>query len=312
MVKSYLMEPLDTAKLRTFIIIAEEGNLTKAAARLSLTQPTVSQQLATLEQSLGVTLIDRRPRQLKLTDAGKTLRMYGERLLNLSDETIRHTREAAGIEQRTLSIGVGHTLAIYLLPDILHELHRIQPNINMRVQAGNTADLLTATAEERVELALVGSPAQHTKLEISAFMNDRLVVIVSANDRWVGRPSVTLDDVRQRTLLTRERGSALHASVESLLGENHLVGRKSIMLGETEAIKRSVEAELGIALIQGIAVQRELSQGFLHAVPLVGANTRRTYNIARRKGQPLSAPAKLLVELLLKSVRLKYNALAES
>jgi len=128
----------------------------------------------------------------------------------------------------------------------------------------------------------------------------------------VGRQSVTLADVRKRTLLTRERGSALHASVETLLGENHLTGSKVIMLGETEAIKRSVEAELGIALIQGIAVQRELAQGFLKAVPLVGADIRRTYNIARRKRHPLSAPSKLLVELLLKSVKLKYNALAES
>ena len=309
MVKYTLMEPLDTTKLKTFVVIAAEGNFTRAAARLNLTQPTVSQQLATLEKSLGVTLIERRPRQIKLTPAGKTLLAYGERILALCGEAKQRTREVAGKARLTLRVGVGHTLAIYLLPDILHQLHRIQPDVDIRVLAGNTGDLLTATAEGRVELALVGSPAQHPQLDISAFMNDKLVVIVSANDSWVGRASVTLHDVRQRTLLTRERGSALHASVEKLLGENHLTGPQVIILGETEAIKRSVEAELGIALIQGIAVQRELQQGFLHAVPLVGADIRRTYNIARRKRQPLSAPAKLLVELLLKSVQLKYNAL---
>ncbi len=312
MVKSIMMEPLDTTKLKTFVAIAQEGNFTRAAARLNLTQPTVSQQLATLEKSLGVTLIERHPRHLKLTAAGKTLLAYGERILTICAEAKQRTREVAGKARRTLAVGVGHTLAIYLLPDILHELHRIQPDIDIRVRAGNTADLLVATAEGQVELALVGSPAQHPKLAISAFMNDKLVVIVSVNDEWVGRQSVTLADVRKRTLLTRERGSALHASVETLLGENHLAGSKVIMLGETEAIKRSVEAELGIALIQGIAVQRELAQGFLKAVPLVGADIRRTYNIARRKRQPLSAPSKLLVELLLKSVKLKYNALAES
>ena len=95
-----------------------------------------------------------------------------------------------------------------------------------------------------------------------------------------------------------ENGSALHASVRELLGANYLDSSQVIILGETEAIKRSVEAELGFALIQKIAVQRELAQGILYTVPLKGATTRRTYNVARQRGVSLSPVGTLLMDLL--------------
>jgi len=298
MVKSQPMDALDTGKLQTFVAIANEGSFTKAAERLKLTQPTVSQQLATLEKDIGTRLIIRQPRKIRLTEAGEGLLNYAERILALCDEAIQTTQQSARRASRTLRLGVGHTLAIYLLPNLLHRIRQRQPDLEIRIQAGNTADLLTATADGQVELALVGSPAGHPQLTITPFMSDELVVIVSANDPWVDRPFATLDDLRQRTLLTREVGSALHASVRDLLGPDFLDSSQVITLGETEAIKRSVEADLGLALIQRIAVERELAQGILRTVPLKGVTTTRTYNVAYRHNQPLSPMGSLLLDLL--------------
>jgi DNA-binding transcriptional LysR family regulator len=99
-------------------------------------------------------------------------------------------------------------------------------------------------------------------------------------------------------LLTREPGSALHATVERLLGPAMLAGDGVILLGETEAIKRSVEAGLGVALVQGIAVEREVAAGNLRALALRGADDSRTYAYAYRSGRELSAAASDLVALL--------------
>lgn len=292
------MQLLDTVKLQTFLTITQTGSFTNAAQQLSLTQPTVSQQIAILEKTIGTSLFIRQPRHLELTAAGTTLLSYAERILLLGEEAIHATLEAANLAQRTLRIGVGHTLAIYLLPDLLSQLRHQQPDLEIRIRAGNTTDLLTATAEGQVELALVGSPAVHPALTINPFMNDELVVIISQNDPWMGLSSVTLDDLRQRTLLTRENGSALHASVQDVLGVEHLQSSQVIILGETEAIKRSVEAELGVALIQGIAVRRELAQEILHTVPLRDTTIKRTYNIAWRRNHPLSPVGELMCSLL--------------
>ena len=292
------MELLDTSKLQTFVAIVQEGSFTKAAERLNLTQPTVSQQIALLEKQLGTALFVRQPRSLHLTEAGKTLLGYAERILALNQDAIQHTLAAAGLAERTLRLGVGHTLAIYLLPDLLGRLRERQPDLQIRIQVGNTAGLLAATADGHVDLALVGSPAQHPQLVIEPFMNDRLVVILPPDDPWSKRDGATLDDLRTRHLITRENGSALHAHVRSLFGAEHLSSDQVTILGETEAIKRSVEAGLGIALVQEIAVQREVAQGSLIAIPLQEADDRRTYNIASHKSQPRTEAMSLLLELL--------------
>lgn len=279
------MQPLDTVKLRTFVIIAETGSFTQAAEQLNLTQPTVSQQIAILEKQLGLSLFVRHPRHLTLTTAGETLLQYAERILALCEDAIQSTREAADLAERIIHLGVGHTMAIYLLPKLLHEFRRLHPEIVVRIRVGNTRDLLTATADGQVDLALVGSPAQHPQLTITCFRHDELVVIVAPDDPWRGRPAVTPKDFATRTLITRESGSALHASVEAIFGSDYLKGPQTMILGETEAIKRSVEAGLGVALVQGIAVERELAQGDLLTIPLRNAKTRRQYNIAQRNDE---------------------------
>ena len=130
------------------------------------------------------------------------------------------------------------------------------------------------------------------------FMNDRLVVIVAPGDEWAAREWVALAELGERVLLTREPGSALHAAVERLMGAGALTSDSVMILGETEAIKRSVEAGLGVALVQGIAVEREVAAGTLRALSLHGAEAGRTYAYARRAGRELSAAARDLVALL--------------
>src|SRR6266542_1464 len=267
---------MDISKLRIFTTIARIGNFTRAAELLYLTQPTVSQQLATLEAHIGAPLIERLPRRLKLTPAGEALLPYAEQILALAD---------AGLADRPLRLGAGHTLATYLLHDLLSRYRERYPKRMVRISVGNTAELLELVASGAVELALVGSPAKHAKLEVTSFMHDRLVVIVAPDDAWAARGSVALGELGERVVLTREPGSALHASVERLLGAAMLGGDNVILLGETEAIKRSVEAGLGVALVQGIAVEREVAAGNLCALALSGADDSRTYNYAQRSGR---------------------------
>jgi DNA-binding transcriptional LysR family regulator len=289
---------MDIPKLRIFVAVARLGNFTRAAELLYLTQPTVSQQIAALEAQLGAPLIERLPRRLRLTLAGTALLPYAEQILALADEATEATRAAAGLADRTLHLGAGHTLATYLLPDLLRRYRALYPQRLVRISVGNTAELLELVGADTVELALVGSPAEHPKVLATPFMHDLLVVIVAPGDAWAARGEVEIEELRERMLLTREPGSALHATVERLLGASALAGDNVILLGETEAIKRSVEAGLGVALIQGIAVEREVAAGNLRSLALRGAEAGRTYAYAQRIGRGLSSAARDLVALL--------------
>jgi LysR family transcriptional regulator, low CO2-responsive transcriptional regulator len=289
---------LDLHKLKIFATIAHYMSFTRAADHLHMTQPTVSQQLVMLEMQFGTPLIERDTRRLRLTPSGEVLLPYAEKLLTLSQEAFEATREAAGLADRTLRLGVGHTLAIYILPKLLSCYQAQYPGHPIRISVGNTNQLLALVASEAVELALVGTPAEHRDVEVTAFMRDHLVVIVAPEDAWAKRDYVELEELRQRTLLTREPGSALHARVEQLLGASYVAGDLVIQLGETEAIKRSVEAGLGVALIQGIAIEREVMAGHLCALRLRGGDDQRTYVVAHRRAHTLSSAANHFMELL--------------
>ena len=130
------------------------------------------------------------------------------------------------------------------------------------------------------------------------FLHDRLVVIIAPGDPWAERPAITPEDLASRPLLVREPGSALYATVAQLLGPVRLGGAGVIVLGEIEAIKRSVEAGLGVALVPEIAVAREVAAGTLQTVPLQSPDARRTYAHVRLARRRLSRAGQDLVSLL--------------
>jgi len=289
---------LDLHKLNIFLTIARLRNFTRAAERLHMTQPTVSQQLAALEAALGAPLIERDTRRLKLTMAGDALVPYAEKLIALSAEAIEAVRIAAGLEESTLRLGVGPTLATYLLPDILNRFRRRYPDHRTKISVGNTGDLLALLVGDAIDLALVGSPASHSEVVTRPFRRDRLVVIVAPEDEWANRTEVEVSELLTRVFLTREPGSALHATVERLFGAGALESDNVIVLGDTEAIKRSVEAGLGVGLVQGIAVEREVGAGSLRTLKLMGADDSRTYLVARHVARKLPKAAEALLTLL--------------
>jgi len=149
-----------------------------------------------------------------------------------------------------------------------------------------------------IDIALVGSPAEHPDVEVKAFMHDQLVVIVSPHDEWADYESIRIEQIATRVLLTREPGSALYTTVSRLFGEDPLMSVETILLGETEAIKRSVELGLGVALIQKIAIEREVRQGTLRTIPLKGVDDARTYLIAVRKRYSPNDAATAFIALL--------------
>jgi DNA-binding transcriptional LysR family regulator len=289
---------LDLHKLNIFMTVARLRNFTRAAEHLHMTQPTISQQLAALEAALGTPLVERDTRRLRLTQAGEALVPYAEKMVALSGEAIEAVRAAAGLEESTLRLGVGHTLATYLLPGLLSRYRNTFPHYRAKISVGNTADLLTLLVADSIDLALVGSPAVHPEIITQPFMHDRLVVIVTPEDEWVTRTEIEATELLTRVFLTREPGSALHATVEQLFGADALDADNVILLGETEAIKRSVEAGLGVALVQGIAVEREVKAGSLYPLKLGGVDDTRTYLTARHITRKPSTAAEGMVTLL--------------
>jgi DNA-binding transcriptional LysR family regulator len=289
---------LDLPKLRIFAAVARTSSFTRAADELDLRQPTVSQQIQVLERSLRTPLFERMGRRVQLTAAGEALLPYAERLLALATEAETATREAAGLSARTLRLGAGNTLATYVLPDLLARLRWERPDVVVQVQVGNTEQLIAAVVDNRVELAVVGAPLSHPALEMHAFLRDDLVMIMPPDDEWAERRAISLAELQARTLLLREEGSALQATVTELLRERGIVPERTITLGNLEAIKRCVEAGLGVSVVPELAVRREIADDMLRALPLADVQLRRTFNYVFSRDRALSPVARIFIDLL--------------
>ncbi len=291
---------LDLPKLQIFVAVAHAGSFTRAAEMLDLRQPTVSQQIQVLERGLHARLFDRLGHRVQLTPAGSALLRYAERLLELVDEAQAATREAAGLSARTLRLGAGNTLATYVLPDLLARLRWEHPDVLMQITVGNTEQLLEAVHDAKVDLAIVGSPIDDDRLEIHPFLQDELVVIEPFDGPWRAQDSVALCELESQTLLIREPGSALQAALETLLHERHVRPERTMTLANIEAIKRSVEAGLGVAIVPEIAVRREVQAGTLHALRLQDVRDERCFNYVYHRDRILSPAAQVFVKLLQK------------
>lgn len=291
---------LDLSRLRIFCAVARQGSLTRAAEELYLAQPTVSQQIQVLERELGTALLIRLARGVELTEAGRALLPFAERMLELAAEAEGAVHEAAGLAARRLLLGAGNTLATYVLPDLLRRLQFERPEITVEIQVGNTEELVELLERGRLELALVGVPHGHRHLTSEPFLEDELVLIVAPDDPLAAQQEVEIRALAERTLLVRESGSALQAATAALLIETKVEPRHRITLANLEAIKRSVEAGLGIAIVPALAISREVSSGTLRPLRLAGAVTRRSFVVTWRHDRPLSPAAHAFLSLLRK------------
>ncbi|HEX2909709.1 MAG TPA: LysR family transcriptional regulator [Chloroflexia bacterium] len=315
------MVSLDLQKLQIFCEVARQRSFTRAAEALYLTQPTVSQQIQALERQMKVRLFERLAKEVYLTESGQVLYEKAAALLNMAQETELAVREAAGISAGKLLLGVGVTLATYVLPELLRRFNNtykaatphngiIMPGLNASnsfspvkfdITLGNSEALAHKLLKNEVDLALVGSPLEpHPLLELHPFLEDKLIMVVPAGDPWAleGRSSIGLHEIGNRPLLIRERGSALQAFVERMLESGHVHPEQYLVMANLEAIKRSVEIGLGAAIVPALSVKRELESGRLHAVNIEGVDVGRTFIYAHHKDKEMTRPARAFLELV--------------
>jgi DNA-binding transcriptional LysR family regulator len=307
------MVSLDLQKLQIFCEVARQRSFTRAAEALYLTQPTVSQQIQALERQMKVRLFERLAKEVYLTESGQVLYAKAAALLNMAQEAELAVREAAGISAGKLALGVGVTLATYVLPELLRRFnltYQVGPNavqgnnfspVKFDITLGNSATLAHKLLKNEVDLGLLGSPIDsHPLLELHPFLEDKLILVVSSEDPWAGegRTSIGLGEIGSRPLLIRERGSALQAFVERMLDAGHVHPEQYLIMANLEAIKRSVEIGLGAAIVPALSVKRELEAGRLHALNIEGVEVGRTFIYAHHKDKEMTRPAKAFLELV--------------
>lgn len=267
---------LNLHHLRLFAAVIEHGGFTKAAASLRLSQPAISKSINELETRLQVTLIDRRARPARLTEAGETLYARARELFGVERTAERELRELRGLKRGVLRIAASTTIATYMLPPVVGRFHRRRPSVRIQVVSANTRAVLRMLLESRVDVALVEGPVDHVGVDVIPWRDDEMVIIAPPDHSLVHATGVDVAALARETFLVREPGSGTREVAERALALHGVRLATTMRVGGTEAIKQAVAAGLGLAIVSRAAAADQLALGRIAILNVEGLIIHRT------------------------------------
>ncbi|MGA7525001.1 MAG: LysR family transcriptional regulator [Acidobacteriaceae bacterium] len=285
---------MENFRLKVFRTVADEASFRRAAERLHLSQPAVSQQVQALEGELGVALFDRSKGRVRLTEAGTVLLDFAHKGARLAEQALAALESTRGGTAGMLRIGASLTVAQYILPRLLGAFREQHPRVALSVTSGNTENILAALSRGEIDLGMIEGPASSREVFRQRVFEDRLVLIVGRKYPWPSKTPVPVLALRQVPLLMRERGSGSGRVVELALRRAGLRLKDlhiTLTLDSIVAIVSGVEAGLGAGFVSEWAVRKELRLGTVRVVPVEDLDIRRDLSLIRRFGPIPDGPA---------------------
>jgi DNA-binding transcriptional LysR family regulator len=286
-------------QLHIFRTVAEQRSFSRAAEVLYLSQPGVSLQVKALEKTIGQPLFERVGRTLRLTEAGRELYSYSERIFALLDEAKVVLEELSGARRGTVKVAASTTAGIYVVPSALGAFHRQNPDVKLTLDVVNRFTAQERLLADEVDLAVMGLIEDAHDLEVAEFAPNELVVIASPRHRLADQGPVPVEALMEETFLLREQGSGTRTDVERLFAARGLPSRVGMELRSSGAIKQAVAADLGIAVMPLAALELELLARRVVVLDVAGFPVMRSWSLVRRAGRHLSATALALWDFLL-------------
>jgi DNA-binding transcriptional LysR family regulator len=273
---------MDLAALQVFLAVAEERSFSRAAVRVHRTQPAVSQAVRRLERELGEELFDRSSKSGTLTDAGRVLQNYGQRLVRLAEETESAMRELRDLRRGRILIGANEAAVHTLLPLLARFRQRV-PEIAVDVRRVPARQIAVEVRQGSLDFgALSFRPSESGLLEV-VVGTDELVLLVAPSHPLAGRSQVSMEDVAAEPVVAHNDPSPARERVLRLFEERQVPLNMVIELPSLDGIKRAVELKLGVALLPRRCAITEIASGQLVAVPIVGVSRKRQVMIVCRK-----------------------------
>jgi len=281
-----IVDALDPSRLRLLVEVQRQGSISAAAEVCRIGQPSATKHLQTLEAAVGEKLVERNGRSSRLTEAGEVVAAHGLRVLDTlagMHEELRALRDA---ERGTLALAASTTPGSYVLPSLLQCFADRHPGVEVDVVIGSSTWVADQVARREVSLGLAGEIEFPDGVFAEPFLDDELVGIAAPDSLKLRRGRASLAKLAESTLLVRERGSSTRAVAERYLARIGYRPAKRWELDSNEAIKRSVQAGLGIGFISKLVVEDELARGDLLAFHVEGAEPmHRSIHLLRPDGR---------------------------
>ncbi len=284
--------------LALFAAVIEHGTMTAAAEAEQISQPAISAQIKMLEGYYGTPLLEREGRRVRPTQAGRLVASYALRLIRLADEAKRAVDDLEGLSRGRLIIGASSTVGEQFLPAHLGRFHATYPNVSLEIAIGNTDAILQRVLDRELDLAFIGRAPNHPDLVSEPVFADHIVAFVAPGDPLLRDAPIDPARLCNAQFVVRERGSATRDLALRCLRSAGCIPGHIIELGSNEAVKRAVEARLGIGLLSTHAIEAERLAGLLEDLPLLRWDCHRSFWVIYLSDRTLTRAEQAFLKLV--------------
>ncbi len=279
---------MEMRRIEAFCKVVEFKSFTKAAEALFLSQPTISEHVRSLEESVGEKLIDRLGREVAPTPAGRILYQYARNIIQMRDEVIQALEQFRGRLSGRLILGGSTIPGTYLLPKIIGDFKTTYPDIQITLKIGDTADIAEQVMDGNLEAGVIGSKWTDRRIVSEELCHDDLVLAVYPGHPWAKTAKISLAELAGQPFISRERGSGTRTVTQKILDDNNFDSGKlnSIAeMGSTEAVRQGIKAKIGVSILSRQAVAEDIDHGAIVSVDIKGLRLSRPIFLVQRKNR---------------------------
>lgn len=294
-------------QIRTFINVADYKSFTHAAEAMFMTQPAVSAQIKALEETFGLSLIERNDKRVQLTEAGKLFYREAKEILAVYDRVVESMDEFKGLKKGRLSLGASTIPGEYLMPRFIGEFRKLYPGISVSLIVADTNQVIDLLYERKIDLGVVGAKTESNHVEFIPFLQDELILLAGRD--MVIPETISCQEFLSFPMLSREAGSGTRSVVKECLAAQGIEESDlNIMmeLGSTQSIITGVAGNLGLGFVSKWAAEAALKAGVVKQIMICDLDFRRRIFVARAKNAATTRSRDKFISHLLSFAKRDY------
>lgn len=263
---------MEFRQLKTFVNIAKLGSFAQAAEKLGYAQSTITNQIQTLENEVGVKLFERLGHRIMLTHHGKSLLLYAEQIIHLTSEALEAVSNT-DTPQGKLIIGTSESLGTYRLPELLSDYRRTYPKVDMIIKYDNCSTICDYLRTNQIDIGFtIDNRKYEDDLLVYHISKEQMLFLVSPDHPLSKKEKVTPNDLSDTGIIYTEPGCSYRQTMEEVLSNFKISLQSVLEASSIESIKQLIMLGLGISMLPHFTVEKELADSRLCAVAWEGPN----------------------------------------
>ena len=293
---------MDFEQLRTFLEVCRLRSFSRAAEKLSVTQPAISAQIRTLENEVGARLFDRDAGKVTFTAAGKVFEPFAEHCLQCHNHIMVTIGELHRSPRGEISVSANEAISLYVLPSVFAQFKRQYSRVALSIVRADRFRSIESVLSREVDFGVVSLPLKDPRLLVDIIHHDEVVLVAPKNHFLASRDSVKFPEILQHSLLLPKQGRQREL-IEDLFRTYDVQPRVAMEVESSELLKRLVVAGLGIGFLPRTNVLSDEKMGTLKIIKVEGVRLNRELAVVYRKDKTLTRAAHAFLEIATERAR---------